>query len=88
MTNKSRVCESLEKELERFGLTSTRVRYSGDSGGSNSYLLQRWSETWNIYIDVEEENDLEDKDRVTVVPMTTSSAHSEVPTRVYTVVHY
>lgn len=82
VTTKSRVCEALEQELQRFGFTSARVRYSGDCGSSNSYLLQRWSETWSNYIDVEEDDDLEDKDRVTVVPMTTFSADSEVPTRV------
>lgn len=81
MTTKSRVREALEQELQRFGLTSTRVRYSGDNGGSNSYILQRWSETWNSYIDVEEDNNLEDKDRVTVVPVTTFSTDSNIPTR-------
>ena len=84
VTRKSAVRESLEKELERFGLERVgRVRYSGDSGGSNSYLLQRWSDTWNNYIDVEDENDLEDRDKVTVVPMTTSFAESEVSSQVY-----
>ena len=76
------VRECLEKELERFGLASIRVRYSSDSGGSNSYLLQRWSDAWNNYIDVEDENDLEDRDKVTVVPMTTSLADSEVSSQV------
>lgn len=78
VTRKSAVRESLEKELERFGLASVRVRYSSDSSGSDSYLLQRWSDAWNNYIDVEDENDLEDRDKVTVVPMTTAFSSSQV----------
>ena len=85
VTSKSAVRESLQKELERFGLTSPRVRYSSDSGGSNSYLVQRWSDAWNNYIDVEDENDLEDREKVTVVPMPTSNsfAESEASSQVY-----
>ena len=82
VTKRSRVREALEQELQRFGFASATVRYSGDCGSSSGYLLQRWSETWSNYIDVEEDNDLEDKDRVTVVPMTTFSTDSEGPTQV------
>lgn len=63
----------MEKELTRFGLNSVSIRYSGDCGSSNSYLLQRWSTTWNNFVDVEEEEELEDKDRVTVVPILDST---------------
>ena len=51
-----KVCEALEQELQRFGLTSASVRYSSDCGCYSSYLLQRWSDTWSNYINVEEQN--------------------------------
>ena len=63
------VCESIEQELSRFGKQGIRVQLLAHSGSSSSYLLQRWSTTWNTYIDVEDAADLEDKDRVTVVQM-------------------
>lgn len=84
VTSRSRLREALEKELTRFGLNSGSIRYSGDCGSSNSYLLQRWSTTWNSFIDVEEEEELEDKDRVTVVPVL-GSTNSETSTKVSTV---
>ena len=42
---------------------------SANTGNSSVYLLQKWSTTWGTYIDVEGIDDLEDKDKVTVVPI-------------------
>ena len=70
------VIEVLKEELARFGDAAAVVQLSGEGGcksantGSSSvYLLQKWSTTWGTYIDVEEIDDLEDRDKVTVVPM-------------------
>ena len=69
VVKQSNVFQLLELELKRFGKTTARVQYSGDCGSSNSFLLQRWSDTWNNFVDVESADDLEDRDRITVVPM-------------------
>jgi hypothetical protein len=53
----------------RFGEKAARVQLSAQPSCSNSYLFQRWSTTWNAYIDEEETADLEDKYHVTVVQM-------------------
>ena len=37
---------------------------------------------WSNYIDVEDENDLEDKDRVTVVPITSPTDSEALTTQV------
>ena len=65
---------------------STRAPESpyAESGGNVSlkltdgsvYLLQKWCDVWATYVDVEEIDDLEDKDKVTVVPMATSQQPS------------
>ena len=47
----------------------------GSTDGSVS-LLQKWSDVWGTYIDVEEIDDLEDKDKVTIVPNPTSQQPS------------
>ena len=70
------MCAAIEQELSRFGKEGIRVQLSAHSGSSNSYLLQRWSTTWNAYIDVEDAADLEDKDRVTVVQMSSPKVHT------------
>ena len=80
VAKKSEVRAAIEKELTRFG-PPVNVRYSGECGSSNAYLLQRWSTTWHNFIDVEDENDIEDRDRLTVVPLR-SAADSEAPTQV------
>ena len=67
------VIEVLKQELARFGDVAAMVQLSGeesdDTGNSSVYLLQKWSNTWGTYIDVEGIDDLEDRDKVTVVPM-------------------
>ena len=79
--NRSNVCETIEKELSRFGQTVSKVSLSGDCGSSNSLLLQKWSTAWDTYVDVETVDDLDDKDRVTVVRLsagTTTQSSSKV----------
>lgn len=50
---------------------------SGEGSTDGSvYLLQKWSDVWGTYIDVEEIDDLEDQDKVTVVPKPTSQQPS------------
>ena len=70
---RERVIEVLKQELARFGDAAAVVQLSGeesdDTGNSSVYLLQKWSNTWGAYIDVEGIDDLEDRDKVTVVPM-------------------
>ena len=53
----------------RFEEEAARVKLSAQPSCSNSYLFQRWSTTWNAYIDEKETADLEDKYHVTVVQM-------------------
>ena len=65
--NRSNVCETIEKELSRFGQTVSKVSLSEDCGSSNSLLLQKWCTAWDTYVDVETVDDVDDKDRVTVV---------------------
>ena len=59
------------RSFARLGKLGVSVRLSAHPGSSKSYLLQKWSTTWNTYVDVEDVDDLEDKDRVTVVQMPT-----------------
>ena len=56
------------RSFVRLGKLGVSVRLSAHPGSSKSYLLQKWSTTWNTYVDVEA---VEDKDRVTVVQMPT-----------------
>ena len=68
------VIEVLKEELARFGDAAAVVQLSGEAdcksaNTGNSYLLQKLSTTWGTYIDVEEIDELEDRDKVTVVPM-------------------
>ena len=74
------VCEALQEELSRFGITGARVQLAGNSG---NFLLQKWSTTWNSYVDVENISELEDKDRITVVPMPCSVPESPKISKVY-----
>ena len=59
------------RSFARLGKLGVSVRLSAHPGSSKSYLLQKWSTTWNTYVDVEDVDDMEDKDRVTVVQMPT-----------------
>ena len=61
------VCSILGRELEKHGLATPTIHLS--SAGSiapSSFLLQRWSSTWNAFVDVQ---DIEDQDKITVVPV-------------------
>ena len=71
------VVEVIKEELVRYGDTAAVVQLSGEGSTDGSvYLLQKWSDVWGTYVDVEEIDDLEDKDKVTVVPMPTSQQPS------------
>ena len=66
------VVELIQEELVRYGDTAAVVQLVGEgSTDGSAYLLQKWSDVWSAYIDVEEIDDLEDKDKVTVVPKPT-----------------
>ena len=61
------LCSILGRELEKHGLATPTIHLS--SAGSiapSSFLLQRWSSTWNAFVDVQ---DIEDQDKITVVPV-------------------
>ena len=80
--NHSNICQLIELELKRFGQTTARVQYSGDCGGCNSFLLQKWSTAWNSFIDVESAHELEDRDRITVVLCSPSAESSQSKARI------
>ena len=73
LVKRSAVCETIEQELSRFGKAIPKVLLSGNCGSSSSLLLQRWSTTWNTYVDVERPDDLENKDHVTVVQVSSQT---------------
>lgn len=74
------VCETITEELaNRFGKKNPVVCLSkpltSDASLSppEQFLLQKWSSTWQSFIDVEHTGEIEDKDRLTVVTMPGSS---------------
>ena len=72
----SLVCETITRELAKFGKDGVIVKLSNAASSSSSpavYLLQKWSSSWGAYIDVESVGDIKDKDRLTVVPMPVGS---------------
>ena len=65
------LCNAIERELEKFGCVEPCVQVSAvlhAPSGGRSFLLQRWSTTWNAFVDVESIDDVESQDRLTVVP--------------------
>ena len=73
------VCEAVTTELARFGKDGIVVKLSNAPSSSRDsttgrvvYLLQKWSTTWEAYIDVERVDDIKDKDRLTAVRMPAS----------------
>ena len=65
------VTEVIREEIVRFGDTVAVVQLSGDESTDSVkgfvYLLQRWSNVWDTYVDVKETDDLEDKYKLTFV---------------------
>ena len=73
------LCSILGRELEKHGLATPTIHLS--SAGSiapGSFLLQRWSSTWNAFVDVESYQDIEDQDKITVVPMSAACISPQV----------
>ena len=74
--NRNRICKEVEQHLEiskactscaRVVLnTITSDDLSGSSSGLDIYFLQRWSSTWDTYINVKDINEVQDRDWVTV----------------------
>ena len=73
------VCAILTQELARFGKEGAVVQLAKPQSSrvtvqpAGVYLLQKWSTTWQTYIDVESTAEIVNKDRLTVVPMPGSS---------------
>ena len=64
------LCNVIERELEKLGCPHPTVQISAvevsASEASSTFLLQRWSTTWNAFVDVETIEDIENQDRLTV----------------------
>ena len=68
VTRNGGLCNAIERELEKLGCIEPDVHLSALKPPSHqSFLLQRWSTTWNVFVDVESIDDVEDQDRLTVV---------------------
>ena len=80
------LCNVIERELERLGCPDPTVQISAvevsASKAPSTFLLQRWSTTWNAFVDVETIDDIENQDRLTVVRAPLSQ---QVYTRNYSV---
>ena len=69
------ICKVLAQELSQFGKEGVVVQLAKPQSSRDTvqpagvYLLQRWSTTWQTIIDVESIQEIDDKDRLTVVPM-------------------
>ena len=65
------MCNVIERELEKLGCIEPSVHVSAGMVAMNApgglFLLQRWSTTWNSFVDVESVDDIETQDRLTVV---------------------
>ena len=67
------ICEVVAEELGKFGYAAPVVKLSGPESESISqsrseYLLQRWSQRWDAFVDVERVEDIKSRDRITVIP--------------------
>ena len=74
------VCETITEELaNRFGIKNVVVYLSKPLSSNASFnppeqfLLQKWSSTWQSFVDVEHTDEIEDRDRLTIVTMPGSS---------------
>ena len=63
------VCDLLSDELKKAGHEAT-VCVSEAPGNAKPpvYILQRWSEKWQAFIDVSNESEIVDGDKLTVIP--------------------
>ena len=66
------VCEVIGEEMMKFGYVTPIVKLSTSERASVShadeYLLQRWSQRWNTFVDVQNVDEIYDHDRLTVIP--------------------
>ena len=74
VTRNGCLCNVIERELEKLGCpdpTDPTVQLSAvevsASEAPSTFLLQRWSTSWNGFVDVETIDDIENHDRLTVV---------------------
>ena len=74
----NQVCETIAQELANHFVKANAVvelskpsssNAPGPSNRSAGYLLQKWSSTWQTFIDMEQVHDIEDNDRLTLVPL-------------------
>lgn len=71
------VCEAISLVMTKFATGSSSaepvVKLASTSTVTTSaspqqYLLQRWAQEWQTFVDVQAEDEIRDRDRLTVVP--------------------
>ena len=62
--SRNRLFEQIQQELRRLDPQISLFQQDGDTG---TFILQRWSEKWSTYIDVEVEEDVSDGDKLQVI---------------------
>ena len=75
-SSSSSLCQCIEKELQKFGVTSSVVLPSQASdSASDSLLLQRYDDKWKCFINIDSLEQVTEGDRLTVVskPIPTSN---------------
>ena len=81
------VCEAVTKELRRWKEDSV-VKISNDCSSSSEparvFILQRWSSKWNMFVDVQNLDEIVDRDRITVIPRPVGSPVCGI----FTIIHF
>ena len=74
----STLCDCIEHELQGLGASGATVSLSAcpsqnDDDNSRSFFLQRWSDKWGAFVNVESLKEIHGDDRLTVVRKPVSS---------------
>ena len=67
--NTSELCDRLKEELRTYGVADASV---GCGDTSKMFLVQRYTPSWNSFVDIKKGEDVKDGDRLTVVPSPTA----------------
>ena len=93
MADKDSVTRILSNELQRNGKNRAQVFTANDELPSRTrgsypeiFLLQKWSEQWDCYVDVAQSNEVVDGDKLAVIAK--PKPNSKVVCYVLTIMHY